>query len=85
MSLTVFLAVILAAFLHAGWNAIVKGGADKGLAMTAVVLGHVPCALASLAFVPLPAHESWPWRTASEYETTYLPDRSRSDRSRSRS
>ena len=62
MSLTVFLAVILAAFLHAGWNAIVKGGADKGLAMTAVVLGHVPCALASLAFVPLPARESWPWQ-----------------------
>ena len=64
MSLTVFLAVILAAFLHAGWNAIVKGGADKGLAMTAVVLGHVPCALASLAFVPLPARESWPWLAA---------------------
>jgi drug/metabolite transporter (DMT)-like permease len=65
VSLAVFVAVVIAAFLHAAWNAIVKGGADKRLAMTAVVLGHVPCALAALAFAPFPVPESWPWLAAS--------------------
>ena len=36
----VFLVVMLAACLHAGWNAIVKGGDDKLAAMVAVVVGH---------------------------------------------
>ena len=40
MSLTVFIAVILAAFLHAVWNAMVKKGEDKYISLTAVVLGH---------------------------------------------
>ena len=33
MSATLFLAVLFAAFLHAGWNALVKTGDDKFLAM----------------------------------------------------
>jgi drug/metabolite transporter (DMT)-like permease len=61
MSVTVFIAVIGAALLHAGWNALVKGGADKTLSMGAVVLGHVPLALAALPFVPLPALASLPY------------------------
>ncbi len=59
MSTTVFLAVIAAALLHAGWNALVKGGRDKHLTMTAVVLGSFPIALGLLPFVPAPAPESW--------------------------
>ncbi|MEM9343687.1 MAG: DMT family transporter [Pseudomonadota bacterium] len=58
MSGLVFLAVIGAAVLHAAWNALVKGGADKTLSMGAVVVGHMPIALAALPFVPLPATES---------------------------
>jgi drug/metabolite transporter (DMT)-like permease len=61
VSTEVFLAVIAAALLHAVWNALVKHGADKHVAMTAIVLGHLPVALPVLAFVPFPARESWPW------------------------
>ena len=61
MSITVFIAVLGAAFLHATWNAMVKGGADKTLNLGAVILGHVPPALIALPFVPLPAAESLPY------------------------
>ncbi|MFX0545343.1 EamA family transporter [Roseovarius sp. S1116L3] len=65
MSLTVFLAVIGAALLHAVWNAAVKGGTDKKLAMGAVVVGHTPFALAAIAYAPLPNAEALPWMTAA--------------------
>lgn len=61
MSPTVFAAVLLAALLHAGWNALVKGGSDKDLAMCAVVIGHVPFAALILPFVPSPDPVSWPY------------------------
>lgn len=64
MDSSVFLAVIGAALLHATWNALVKGGKDKFLGMTAVVLGHSPIALTVMPFVPLPAAESWPYLAA---------------------
>lgn len=64
MSTPVFLAVILAALLHATWNAVVKGGTDKHVSMTAVVIGHLPFALAVLPFVPSPAPESLPYLAA---------------------
>lgn len=64
MSLGVFLAILFAAALHATWNAIVKGGADKTLAMGAVILGHIPIALLMLPFVPLPSVETWPYLAA---------------------
>lgn len=65
MSITIFCVVIFAALLHAVWNSIVKGGKNKGLNMTGVVLGHVPIASLSLLFVPSPAPESWPYIIAS--------------------
>lgn len=61
MSTTVFVAVIGAALLHAAWNALVKGGADKALSMGAVVIGHIPIAIMALPFVPLPTVESLPY------------------------
>jgi drug/metabolite transporter (DMT)-like permease len=64
LSLAVFLAVILAALLHAVWNVLVKGGVDKEIAMAAVVFGHVPPALCVLPFVPVPAAESLPFIAA---------------------
>ncbi len=60
----VFAAVLLAAALHATWNAIVKGSGDKHISMTAVVMGHVPLALIALPFCPLPAPASWPYLAA---------------------
>ncbi len=65
MTTTVFLAVLAAAVLHAGWNALVKGGVSKDVSMTAVVLGHVPCAALALVLFPFPAPESWPLMAAS--------------------
>ncbi|MCB1390558.1 MAG: EamA family transporter [Rhodobacteraceae bacterium] len=56
----VFAVVMLAAALHAGWNALVKGGADKSAAMVAVVLGQGLLGALLLPFVPFPAPESWP-------------------------
>ena len=64
MDLTIFLAVLFAAALHATWNALVKGNSDKILGMTAVVLGHAPFALLAMPFVPLPALASWPYLAA---------------------
>ncbi|MEP6064974.1 MAG: DMT family transporter [Paracoccaceae bacterium] len=61
MSSIVFIAVIGAAVLHAAWNALVKGGADKALSMGAVIIGHIPIAVAALPFVPFPNVESLPY------------------------
>jgi drug/metabolite transporter (DMT)-like permease len=61
MSIFVFLTVIGAALLHASWNALIKGGADKRVSMGAMVLGHLPIALIAMVFVPLPHVESWPY------------------------
>jgi drug/metabolite transporter (DMT)-like permease len=57
----VFVAVLLAAALHALWNSLVKGGADKHLSMCAVVLGHMPIALCAVFFVPFPDVASLPY------------------------
>ncbi|GAB5348526.1 EamA family transporter [Alteriqipengyuania sp. 357] len=59
MSLTVFLAVVLAAALHAGWNAMVKGGSDKYLGTACVVIGQAVFAIPTLALVPAPAPSSY--------------------------
>jgi len=61
MSLTVFIAVIGAALLHATWNALVKSGSNKTLGMAAVIIGHVPIAIACLPFVPMPSSQSYPY------------------------
>jgi len=57
MSGLVFTAVLIAALLHASWNAMVKGARDKQLNMIAVVIGHVPLAIVVLLLAPAPI---WP-------------------------
>lgn len=64
MPINVFIAVLLAALLHAAWNALVKGGGDKHLSMCAVVLGQMFYAILCVPFAPLPAAESWPYLIA---------------------
>lgn len=61
MSLTVFIVVLGAALLHAGWNGLVKHSKDKFLSVSAVVLGHVPFAVVTLLFLPFPEPDSWPY------------------------
>lgn len=61
MSFGVFAAVLAAALVHASWNVLVKGAADK-LAMTiSVAIGAGLVAVMVLPFLPLPARESWPF------------------------
>ena len=67
MDINVFLAVIFAAFLHALWNSMVKSHKDKHVAVTAIVLGHVPASLIILLLVPMPAIESLPYIIASVF------------------
>ncbi|MEZ5819133.1 MAG: DMT family transporter [Hyphomicrobiaceae bacterium] len=61
MSAVVFVSVLVAAALHASWNALVKGSNDKLLSMTAVVIGHVMPAALALLFVPAPDLACWPY------------------------
>lgn len=59
------LAVLGGALLHASWNALVKGSADKELDTCAVAAGAGAVALVALPFLAPPAAASWPWLAAS--------------------
>lgn len=61
MSITVFVAVIGAALLHATWNALLKGGGDRIMNMGAVVLGHVPFAVIAILVSPTPDASALPY------------------------
>lgn len=61
----VFLAVLLAAAMHAGWNAVVKGGGDPLISITHVNLFSGLSALSLLPLVSLPKPEAWIWIAAS--------------------
>ena len=61
MTSAVFILVILAAFLHAIWNAMVKKGKDKYVTLTAIVLGHVPVAIIFIFFTPIISLQSLPF------------------------
>jgi drug/metabolite transporter (DMT)-like permease len=65
MDAIVFAAVLAAAFLHAGWNAVVKVGLDRVSAVLLLSMVQSGLALALLGFFPLPAAASWPWLAAS--------------------
>ena len=51
--------VLLAAVLHATWNAVIKAGEDRALTMALVIGTGSVLALPVLPFVPAPAAESW--------------------------
>ena len=65
MTIGVFLAVMLAALLHAGWNAIVKTGLSKQTSMFLLSVGHALIGIVVAAFHAFPAPEVWPWLFAS--------------------
>lgn len=54
MSMTVFSIVLLAAALHATWNAIVKGAGDALLTTILVTASAALIAVAGLPFLPRP-------------------------------
>lgn len=61
MELDVAAAVLCAALLHAGWNALVRINTDRLVALTLIAGGAGLGALATLPFVPVPAAAAWPW------------------------
>jgi drug/metabolite transporter (DMT)-like permease len=61
MSLAVFLAVLFAAALHAGWNAVVKLGLDRFSSILFLGLAQGGIALLLLPFFGLPPRAAWPW------------------------
>lgn len=65
MAPIVILTTLIAAALHATWNAMAKGAADKHLSMAGVIIGHVPLAVIGLLFVPMPDLAAWPYLLGS--------------------
>jgi drug/metabolite transporter (DMT)-like permease len=65
LSPLVFAVVLLAAVLHASWNALVKSGGDPYLRLAIVNLTHSVVVLPLLPFVAVPAAEAWPWLLGS--------------------
>lgn len=65
MPTIVIITTLFAAVLHATWNALAKGAADKHLSMAGVIIGHLPFAIVGLMFVPMPNLECWPYLLAS--------------------
>ncbi|MBA2547972.1 MAG: EamA family transporter [Burkholderiaceae bacterium] len=65
MSFEITLAVLLAALLHASWNAMIKGGTDVLLDTATLVSFAGLITLPFLLVVPLPNAASWPYILAS--------------------
>jgi len=65
LTLSVFLAVLGAALLHAAWNAIIKTGGNKQTTMMIFTVWQGLIGLCAVVWFPLPAWEVWPWLLAS--------------------
>ena len=65
MTVSVFSLVLLAAALHAIWNAVIKGTGDKTIAIGLVALGHMVLGLIGAAILPLPDIRVIPFIIAS--------------------
>lgn len=65
MDNSVFLIVLVAAALHAGWNAMVKVGLDRRSTMLLIALSQGAIALPLAVFAPWPEGAVWGWLAAS--------------------
>jgi drug/metabolite transporter (DMT)-like permease len=65
MTAGIFLIVIFAAFLHALWNAIVKGAGDRTIVLGLVAAGHVLPGIALVAVSAPPSAAAIPYIVAS--------------------
>ncbi len=65
MTFTVFAAVIAAAAMHAGWNAVLKVRLDPFLSMALITGAAGIAALPLLVVFGFPRAEAWPWLSAS--------------------
>ena len=53
--------VVCAAILHAGWNAVLRGGSDRLWSMTLMMIAITVAAAIALPFLPWPNAASWPY------------------------
>lgn len=67
MSPTVVALVLFAAFLHASWNTLLRGGADRLWTMAVINLAVGVLALVGTVIVGLPCPASWPFVVASGF------------------
>lgn len=65
MPLEVMFVVLLGALLHAAWNAMIRGAADRTRDIVLVVTGAAAITACALPFAALPAAASWPYLAAS--------------------
>ena len=65
LDLGIILLVLLAAGLHASWNAIVKAGGDRLVMTTLVMTGPTPICVVALFFLPALQPAAWPYLIAS--------------------
>jgi len=61
LDLVVFIAVLAAALMHAGWNAVVRVGLDRFSSILLLSMTQSGLALLLLPFAPVPAAAAWPW------------------------
>lgn len=61
----VFVAVLLAAACHAGWNALIKVGLDPLSTTTLIAIGSGVVGVLCLPLAGMPAGAAWPWLIAS--------------------
>jgi len=57
--------VLFAALLHATWNAMLHGNADRFLSMTWMSISIGIVSVVSIPFLPMPAQGAWPYIVAS--------------------
>ena len=65
MTATVFILVLCAAALHAGWNVVVKSAGDTFVTAVAICFSAALVAALVLPFIAQPAAASWPYLGAS--------------------
>ena len=60
MTIEIAMLVLTAAFLHAGWNALVKTASDRLLVISAVAFAQFLAGAVIIPFVAVPDMVSWP-------------------------
>lgn len=57
--------ILLAALLHASWNALTKAGGDPLISITVITATGGVCAIPLMIWAPLPEAETWKWLSIS--------------------
>ncbi|MGX7703653.1 EamA family transporter [Methylobacterium sp. Gmos1] len=65
MTPIVLAGVVCAAILHAGWNAVLRGGSDRLWSMTLMMIAVACTSAVAMAVLPWPEAASWPYLVAS--------------------